>query len=143
MDLGPLTDDGSDKGIPSPLHICDVFETELSVAESFTQRRQMHAQTAFLDSHVGPHPGNQRVLADDLAGPVDERHENLERPRPERNHYVRLFEGALNDVQLERTEQYPAHTRRISLVSRHSWPCQHPVRQTCGRSGAMGALPNS
>ena len=65
----------------------------------------MHAQTAFLDGRVRPHPGNQRVLADDLARPVDERHENVERPRPKRNHFVRLFESALGDVQLERTEQ--------------------------------------
>jgi hypothetical protein len=100
-----LTNDRSDKGIPTPLHICDVFETELSVAQGLAQRRQMDAQTAFLNGHVRPRPGNQRVLADNLAGLVDERHENVERPGPERNHFVRLFESALGDVQLERTEQ--------------------------------------
>jgi hypothetical protein len=46
--------------------------------EGGAQRRDLGLQIVFLDDPVGPHARHQRVLADDLAARLDQRHQHIE-----------------------------------------------------------------
>ena len=52
----------------------------------------MEAQAAFVDRHVGPDPGEQIGLADDLAGAFGEGDEDVESAAADVNRYAIPFQ---------------------------------------------------
>jgi hypothetical protein len=61
----------------------------------------MDAKTAFFDNDVRPSLRNQFAFGDNLAGPVDEGHQDVKGPPTQRNDFVRFLEIAFRDVQLK------------------------------------------
>ena len=72
--------------------IDDVAGTRSSVAQCLAQRCHVEAQAAFVDRHVGPDPGEQIGLADDLAGAFGEGDEDVESAAADVNRYAIAFE---------------------------------------------------
>src|SRR5260370_16558209 len=82
----------------------------------------MDAETARLDSDIGPHLRDQFVLANGLARPFDESQKKVKNPSAERNGVACLLEGALEEVQFERLEPNLDPPGRTKLISPHPSP---------------------
>ena len=64
----PVSHDRGDEAIASPGESGDVAGAVLPIAERLAQAGHVEPQAAFLDDDVGPDPGHEIVLADDLVG---------------------------------------------------------------------------
>ncbi len=95
----------------------DVADAVLAVAQRLAQARDVEAQAAFLHRHVGPDPGQQLPLADDLVGAGDERNQNIERARAEFHRRAVPREPSLTRDQAEGTERYDVS--RLRCRPRH------------------------
>ena len=80
----------------------------------------MHPEIRLLDENVRPRPGDEFLLADDLAGAFDQSVQNVECPTAEPNGCIALQQHALRRKEPERpeSEDLSAGVRRIA----HSGP---------------------
>src|SRR5258708_13540898 len=97
---------GGDEPIAPTGHGRDVAVALLAVAQRASQGGDLHLEIAFLDEDVGPDPGHQLALADQVAGPLDQRHQNVERPAAETKRPVPLQEETLVWENVEGAERH-------------------------------------
>jgi len=95
------------KGITSAGVIGDVTPAVTAIAECFAQCRDMDPQGTFVDDRIGPGAGNQLFLWDRLAGPLDQRGQDVERTAADAQWLPVVEQHPLRGDQPERSEDQP------------------------------------
>src|SRR6266849_2267190 len=98
-------------------HGSDVAVALLAVAQRASHCGDLHLQIALLDQGVGPNPGQQFALADQVAGPLDQCHQNVERPAAETKRPVSLQEETLVWENVEGAERHRWYGQGYAPVS--------------------------
>ena len=121
--------DRRDEAISLPRQRGHISGAGLAVAQRLAKRSDMDSQAALIDRDPGPDPRHQVVLADDLAGLLDQHDENVERASAERKRPPRPLDKPLRHMQPERTEQDDFIRRYRGACHLHA-DCVPKVRPT-------------
>ena len=98
-------------------HVDDIAGAFAGIAQGLAQRRDVEAQAAFVDIHVGPDALDQLTLVDDLAGTLGEKNEDVERAAAE----VKRDAILLEQPRPWKQPKWPEGNRQILVVSvRHA-----------------------
>src|SRR3954453_1005968 len=90
----------------------------LAVTQRLAERGDVDPEVALLDEGVGPDAGDKLVLADDLARPLDQGDQDVQRPAAERHRLVALEQELPRREQPERPERHarPDGRRPVPVV---------------------------
>ena len=102
--VGGKASDRRDEAVALALYARNVLVTELTIAQCLAQRRQMDAKTAFLDRYVRPCLRDQFGFSDNLTRVFEKRNQDVVSSATKWNDLVRLSEGTLGDIELERAK---------------------------------------
>ena len=96
--------DRCDEPIARSRHRLDVAARTLIVAERLAQCRDVDGQNAFLDTGFGPHPGQEFILRDEMAGLAEEQGQDVMGFRRKANDLATMCEPPLAHLQREPAE---------------------------------------
>jgi len=105
----------------------DIAPPVLAVAQRFAQDRDLHAQTLLGDRDGGPDPRDERFPADQPAGLLDQRKEEIAGAAAEPHRRFILEQELSRGEQTKRTEREQARPRRLAC---HPPSFSRPTRQT-------------
>ena len=82
------TDDGADERVAPSINVCDVSVAELAIPEGLADEGHVNPEGHLFYEDVRPDVTNKFLLCDDLAGPIGEIDQNIQRPAAERKHHT-------------------------------------------------------
>lgn len=102
--------DRHDKAIAAPRDRLDAAGRRASRVENPAKSGDLHVETVIFDDTLRPRRGNDLVSHDEIARPLDQHTENIERPRADRHRdkdasLVALEQAAAATVEPEAIEQ--------------------------------------
>ncbi len=107
-----LDDDRRHKTVAPAGDVGDVASARMAVTQRPPERRHMDPEVGVLDEGAGPDPGDEIILADQLAGVLDQGDEDVEGAAAEPDRLVALQEELLCRDQMERPERHGLLGRR-------------------------------
>ncbi len=137
--LADLLDMG-DEAVAALAHVGDVVPRLRAHAEHPAQRGDVYAQVDLFDEGSWPDAGDDRLLADDLAGAFHQHQQDVQGPGANRQRPLAIEQQATLGVQLEAAEAQDG-IAAIGLEIVHDLFSIPPCRTSPIGSRLLGALP--